>query len=145
HVPRFDGEAAAGRHGVARIHGEVEDDLIDLPRVGDDQPHTFAQMHGNFDVLPEQPAQHRFDVRHHTVEIDRLDFKDLLAAEGEELVRQGGAAASALLDQLDVAPRGVVRPEPVREMPTPADDHSQEVVEVVRDPAGQAPYGFHLL
>ena len=36
-VGGFDGEFAALRHGVAGIHGQVHDDLIDLAGIGADR------------------------------------------------------------------------------------------------------------
>src|ERR1035438_6458806 len=39
----FDGQVAARRHGIAGIDGKIEEDLVHLPRVGEDVPQAVGK------------------------------------------------------------------------------------------------------
>ena len=79
------------------------------------------------------------------VQIDDPRLHHLLPAEGEELAGQGGRAVRGFLDELDVAPERALGRELQEQELAPAGDHGQEIVEVVRDAAGEPPHRFHLL
>ena len=69
-----------------------------------------------------------------------------LAAEGQQLLRQRRRALAGLQDLADVAAQRVGARELVEhEQLRIADDHGEQVVEVVRDAAGELADGFHLL
>ena len=72
-------------------------------------------------------------------------LEHLLAAEGEELAREGGGAVGRLLDHLDAAAHRVVGLEPAEDQVGAAGDDREQVVEVVRDAARQAAHRLHLL
>jgi hypothetical protein len=64
-LPAFDAKHASVRHGVSGVHRQVEDDLLDLPRIGVDDRGTM-QVEPQFDLLAddarEQPIEPRDDV-----------------------------------------------------------------------------------
>ena len=69
----------------------------------------------------------------------------LLAAEGEQLAGQRRGAFGGAGDFLGRAAKMRLVPETFEEKFRVSGDHHQEIVEVVRDPAGQAAHGLHLL
>jgi len=77
-----------------------------------------------------------------TPQIDRRGPQRLLPREGQHALRQLGAALRCSQDRLQsrVAALRVVR----QQFRIPQDDRKQ-VVEVVRDPAGQLAHRFHFL
>ena len=102
-------------------------------------------MGGEGDVLADEAAQHRLHAAHDLVQIDDAGLHDLLPAEGEELPGQGGGPVGGLLHQLDVAAKRTLGRELEQQQLAPAGDDGEQVVEVVRDPAGEPPDRFHLL
>ena len=70
---------------------------------------------------------------------------DLLAAEVEQLLRQVARALARRLDLPDVARHPGCRRKIREDEIAVAEDGRQQVVEVVRDAAGELPDGFHLL
>jgi hypothetical protein len=70
-------------HLVARIDDEVDDHLLQLPRVGLNAREARAVDGDDFDVLADQAAQHRVHVADDVVDVQNLRLQELLAAEGE--------------------------------------------------------------
>jgi len=79
------------------------------------------------------------------VKVDHHRLEHLPAAESQELPCQNGRAMRGGLYESEVqSPRVAGRQMGQGEL-APANDHGQEVVEVVRDAARQPAQGFHLL
>ena len=70
---------------------------------------------------------------------------DLAAAEGQQLGHQIGRAVAGLGDLGDRAAREVFGREVRQRQLAVTVDHLQQVVEVVRDAAGELADGLHLL
>jgi hypothetical protein len=54
---RFEGEDSAAGHRVACVHGEVDQDLLDLAAVGVDRANLWCERAENVDVLAQQAPQ----------------------------------------------------------------------------------------
>ena len=80
---------------------------------------------------------------HVQVEQRRLD--DLLAAERQQLAREPRGARARLLNFRNVRLARIVRIEIGQQQLAVAQNHGQQIVEVVRHAAGQPSDGFHLL
>ena len=115
HVGGFKHQLAALGHGIAGVDGQVEDDLLDLARVGFHPAQVGAKEGGQLDVFADQSPQHLLGIRHHRVKVEDLGLHDLLAAEGQELLSERGGAVGGLLDFLDVAAQGVVGAQAAQE------------------------------
>ena len=77
--------------------------------------------------------------------LGRRGAEPLAAGEREQLAREGGTALGRDLDRFGRARGlGIVLGEPLECLDVPAHDH-QQVVEIVRDAAGQLPERVHLL
>jgi hypothetical protein len=144
-VAGLERQLAAFGHGVARVYGEVHDDLLQLAEVHLHASDAVAQPGHQRDVLPDQSPQHVLHLRHDAVEVQHLRLEDLLPAEGEQLAGEGGGALRRPHDLLDLrADRGV--PEGLlQDRLAAADDDPEDVVEVVGDSARQPPHCLRLL
>ena len=105
-------------------------------------------------MLAEGPAQHLRHPRDHLVEVEYLRPHHLPAGQGEQLAGEAGGPFGGLFDLRDVAAGGFPASSPVRvgrgvhflgDERHVVEDHRQQVVEVVRDPAGQLAEIFQAL
>ena len=141
----LDHEAAAARHRVARVGAQVDEDLIDAAAVGPDEAGLGRAVEGDRHVLANYGAQQRQHPQHHVAQIDRLHLDALVARERQELARELGGALGGGADVVEVAARriaGLGRGE--REI-EPRHHDQQEVVEVVRDAAGEQAHRLETL
>ena len=144
-VRRLDCQRAAVRHGVAGVDGEVQDDLLQLAGIG---LHRVALRTERTSSSTSSPIRRRsigVSTPDDRVQVEHLGRDDLLAAEGEQLTGQVGRAFAGVQDLRERLRERIARREPVDASPAVADDDRQQVVEVVRDAAGQPADGFHLL
>ncbi len=143
-VPGLDADRAALWHRVASVHHQVDEDLLDLTRISDDVA-ARRTTRCDDDIFADQAAKHRLDRRHDAVHVQHSWLQNLLPAECQQLLREGGSplrCASYLLDVLAARIRGV---EPVHDDFSVEPDHRQEIVEIVRDSSRQPADGIHLL
>ena len=102
YVRRLDGEPAALGHGVARVDGEVDEHLFDLPGVSFRRPEIDAEGSDEVDVLPDGAPEHPLHLDNDVVEVQHPWFNHLPATERQELAGQRGRAFGGLLHFLDV-------------------------------------------
>ncbi len=142
---RRDRQRSPVRHGVARVHGQVQERHLQLVGVG----HCGGEV--RLDVqLDRHPRPHRArqQVLHapdQSGHVNGLRLKGLPPREGEQALNQGLGALGGLERPID-HPLGPSIGDPsALEHVQAADDWHQEVVEVVGDAAGQLTHGVHLL
>src|SRR3954464_11412249 len=87
YVAGLNADATALLHRVAGIDDEVDQNLLELPRVGD-YVSTCATGRADADVFPNQTAQHRLDIPDHGIQVEHPRLEDLLSAEREQLSSQ---------------------------------------------------------
>ena len=102
-VARRDRQPAAVRHRVAGVHGEVDDHLLDLARVGTDDPEVRRREELELDVVAEQPLEEPTDLGEHRVQVERARLQHLPPPEREQLLRQLGCPVGGTLDLAQVA------------------------------------------
>ena len=141
----LDGERAARRHRVARVHGQVEEDLFDLGRVRVDRRHVGGRPHVQLDVLADEALEDGLETLHELVQVEDAGLQQLLAAQGQELPGERGCAIRRVRDQVDIAPLRILGGELHEQEGGPAGDDGQEIVEVVGHAAGQSAHRLHLL
>jgi hypothetical protein len=133
-------------HRVTCVDDEVEDDLLQLARVGPDAAGLGGQLGDDVDVLADQPPQHRVHPGDDLVQVDDLRLEDLLAAEGEQLARQCRRPVGGKLDLVERrGERGIAAVDLRAGDVAVAADRQQQVVEVVGDPARELADRLHLL
>lgn len=86
------------RHGVARVNGQIQDDLFDVPGVGDHKRKVWCEVKGELNLLADGPMKDFFNVSDGVVETQRPRLNDFSASEGQELVSQHTCALSGYLD-----------------------------------------------
>jgi hypothetical protein len=142
-----DGQRAARRHCVACVDGEVEQCVLELIGIRHRRPDVHVRRDRQRDLFAHCLTQEIFRRRDERVDVHRLRIERLAPREGEQsmgqprrpLGRRGGAVHEAFevgdTAVVETAPHHVER----------ADDAGQDVVEVMREAAGELADGFHLL
>ena len=137
-------EQPAVRHRVARVDRQVHDHLLDLPAI---RPHHAEPGRGHdpeCDVLAQHSTEHGAHAGQHLVEIEHRQVSHLLAAEHQELARELGGPLARPLDLRELVV-GLAGRNGREQLLAVAQDHRQQIVEVVGDAAGEAAHGLELL
>ena len=130
------------RKRVAGVDHEVDDELLDL-RSGDPDVAHVAGPHGQRDVLADQAAEHRLDLAHGLAEGEGLGRPDVPPSEGQQLAGQRARPRRTLRDRGDrFAVDRQAGVEILEAERREAADRGQDVVDVVRNAAGQLPHGL---
>ena len=104
-----------------------------------------ADVDVDLDAAADERADELGDVLDLGADIEDLRLQRLAAGEGEKLRGELGSALHRLGDRIDVAAAALLRQfAAAQEIGGGADD-GEEVVEVVRDAAGELADGLHLL
>src|SRR5262249_5128098 len=74
----FDAQQPALRHSVARIHGEIQQHLLDLAAIGFHAAKTAPERNLQLDIFADKAAQHFFDVAQDGIGIENLGLEHLL-------------------------------------------------------------------
>ena len=77
----------------------------------EDRPEIGAGAYYQFDILPDQAAEHLFHLAHGLVEVQKLGPAGLLAAEGQKPAGKIGAPFAGLLDFDHILVKRIVFPE----------------------------------
>ena len=96
-----DAQRPAVGHRVARVDGEVHDDLLELPPVGDDGDHVALRADDELQLGAEQPLEHRPHAHDGLGDVDGRRRRGALPGERQELRRQLRSATGSALDLLD--------------------------------------------
>ena len=143
---RGDGERSAGRHRVARVDGEIEQHLLELSAVGAHARQRRRSLSMSSSMCsPMMRRSIGADAAHDVAEIEHRRLQHLLAAEREQLVREIRGAIGRVdhLAEIVRGGAGLVGAHQ-RELRVAGDDRDQ-IVEVVRDAAGERADRLELL
>jgi hypothetical protein len=83
HVLRAHGEFAASGHGVARVHHQVHDHLLDLAWIGGHLAQIRSGLEDQLDVFANQALQHFGQIADQVVQSQWFGLQDLFAAEDQ--------------------------------------------------------------
>ena len=144
-VGGFDAELAAIRHGIAGVQRKIEDRGRQLARIDQCRRNRFARLEVDADEFADRRFEKLHGVDDQCVDIDTGRLQRLLARKGQQMLGQGGAAGGGIVDQLcnsgQLGPVG----HRIGQDFDRSRDHSEDVVEVVRDASGQLADRLHLL
>ena len=140
-----DGQPALAAHRVARIDGQVEQCVFHIPGVGQRVPQVGGNHRVDLDAFAQRAAQHVVHATHQPAGIDHLRRQRLASAKGQQLRGQLGAALHTGLGLGHPLLGGGLAGHLVQQQLQVAADHLQQVVEVMRNAAGQVADGLHLL
>ena len=76
------------RHGVPGVQYQVQQDLLDLPRIGLDPFQVLGLDEVEINGRVDQAFEHLAHFRTQLVQVHRLGLGNLLFAEGQQLMRQ---------------------------------------------------------
>ena len=145
HVGGLDRKLAPRGHGVARVHRQVHEHLLELPDVGPHRAHAGVEHRDQVHILPDDAPQHLLDARDHGAQVHDPGRDHLLPAEGEQLAGERRGPVRRFAHLLDVLPLRIVPAQVLEQQVAVARDHREQVVEVVRDAASQSAHRLHLL
>ena len=130
-------DPALALHGVARIGRHVDQRRLELAGIGIDEAGLGRQLHDDLDRRSEQRGEHVAQRLHALADVEHFGLQGLAPREGQQLRGQLGGARDRVRDRSDVAlPPLLAQLRPVQQVDRGAD-HGQEIVEVVRDAAGE--------
>src|SRR5580704_8748522 len=138
-------ELASVGHGIARIHGQIHDDLFNLTLVGLDASQAGVEIGAKLDVFADQAFQHLLHVLDHGIQVQYAGIHDLLPAEGQQLAGERRSTMSGLQHLVHTTTQGAVGGGTLLNNFSVTDDDSEEIVEVVSHAPGKPTYRFHLL
>ena len=144
-VAGLDRQLAALRHGIARVHREVEQGGLQLRGIDHGQPDLAFRAGFQLHLFSEGSPQQMVGFQDDLVQIDHARLQRLLSREGQQAAHEIGAAIGGLQGDLGGLAGARVCAGPFGQHVQIADDHGQEIVEVVGDAAGQLADAFHLL
>lgn len=127
-----------------RVERQVRQQLLDLHGVREHERLASAGIHHELDARPDQQRDAPPRRADRLVQIERHRLQNLLSAERQQLPRQPRATRCRQLDR-SYAVALLAVGQRLRQQAAVRADHREEVVEVLRDPAGQPPDGLHLL
>src|SRR5262249_43423250 len=143
-VESTDADDAAVRHRVARVGGQVDQNLVDLARVHLHRVQISFEFNPQRNVFTGQTPQHALHSQDDTVEVDGAGPHHLAPAEGEQLLSQRGRPFRRVADFLDDLSLGSAI-QGVLQHFGGAANYSEQIVEIMSDASGQPADGFHLL
>jgi hypothetical protein len=139
-----DGEDAAIGHGVAGIHAEVQQHLMDLCRVAHDRPEFVRENHPHLDVFKEGIVGDVFDLLDEVTELNHRASAFNAAGEGKNLshhVRATLRTSPQDGEQLGAAGIWEAQGQHLQQH----HDGTENVVQVVGNTAGERADAFHPL
>ncbi len=136
---------SAGPQRIAGIERQVEQNLAELRGVGEDAPGGGGEGDDELDVFADKAAQEILGGRDDQVERNGSRVRRLLAGEGEELLREGGALFASLADFFNVAAKRVGGIELGEQQIAVEQEAGEEIIEIVGDASGEAADDLHFL
>ena len=141
---RFEAQFAAAIHRVARIDRQVEQGHFHLVAVGHDAGAWRRDGEVQADAGTERGGDEFLHAFEEQLHVERAQVEGLVAREGQQLAGELGAALAGAARHLGAAFGHLVLRHQQDQVHA-ALHHVEQVVEVVRDAAGQAPDRLHLL
>src|ERR1700733_12768352 len=84
YVRRLDRQLAAVRHGISRVHRQIDDRYFQLVRIDIGPPETGRHHRFNGDLLADRSMQQIRHAGHQTAEVDRLGGERLVSRKWPE-------------------------------------------------------------
>src|ERR1700680_2599979 len=129
---------------MARVHHEVHQHLLELARIGVDRSDFWIERYLELDVLSDQAAKHVLEVADYGVDVHHPRLHHLLPAEREQLSGETGRTVGGSRYLPHIFTAGVGQVDAIQQHGAVTHYHREEVVEVVRDSAGELSDRLHL-
>ena len=141
----FENEFSASRHGIARVHSQVENDLVQLARVNLDDRGRTTRYHRDLDIISHERADKFHNVFESSIQVDQLGLQARFPSEGQQLACEGSAALDGFANIAYVLTRVASGIDAVAKQFGAGGDDAEDVIEIVCNPACQPADSFHLL
>ncbi len=135
-IGEIDEQLAAAFHGVARIDGQIEKHQLDLGAVDQGGPQAGGEAGLDLDGASQRTFHQIHHADHGPLEIGRAGFQLLPAREGQQLAGQRSAALGGQSGRFEAAADLVLLDHVEHEIDI-AQDHHQQIVEIMGDARGQ--------
>ena len=136
----------AVRHGIAGIQRQVQDGILELSVVGEYRRNVLIHMDMDGNVLAQGSAQHVAQIGNQMAQVQGFGVQILPSREGEQAFGQRGTAFDRPQNRVGHRLQAFVPiGQQVADQFGIGHDDRENVVEVVRDAAGQLADGLHLL
>src|SRR5207244_2766545 len=96
----IDGEFPSVRHCIPGIHDQIQDYLLHLNRINLYLAQTIINRGQDYDMFPDQAANHLVHTPKSVPEIDHPWLQDLFSAECQQLPGSVGRAVGSVLNLL---------------------------------------------
>ena len=130
-----DRQPASVGHRISGVECEVDQNLLERGGIGLDRKRRDGRLGGEIDVLADQTSEQFLDHEHDLVQVEHLRRHHLLAAEGEQLLRQGCRLLARGLDLREIQAHRVRIAQMTSGQARVPQDRRQKIVEVVGDAA----------
>src|SRR5690606_13014847 len=127
------------------IYRQVEQDLFQVPDVCGNIGELRLQVCRQGDVFTQGALEDTFDALDYRIQLEEVRLNDASTTKGEELTCEICGAIRSCQHLLEVASATVVIGQLGEQQLAVALDHTEQVVEVVRDASSQTSHRFHLL
>ena len=144
-VARLDGELAVPLHGVARIDRQIQEGVLHLNRVDVGVPQAPGDDGLDLHPVAQRPAKDVVRAADQAAEIDDLRRERLPSSESQQLRGEFRAARDGGDRRLQALVGARIAGDVAAKQLQIAADDLQDVVEVVRDAAGELADRLHLL
>src|SRR6185436_10305205 len=143
-VARHNSEFSAAGHRILGVDSEIDQRQLQFGWIDVDCRRVLCSMACDLDRAPEHRLQKIQEPGDSLLHQDPLRLQRLLAGESEDLPSELRAGADGTLDRLELLALNQIGIQVSKQVEIVADNHHQ-VIEIVRNPAGEAPHRFELL
>ena len=140
----LDDQLAAIRHGVAGVEGQIEDRGGKLIGIDDRRASLVFEYGFDLDMLAERALQQFCGVDDQRIDVGYPRLERLLAGERQQMLGEVGAARRGFVDHSRDGGKLRLALDRIGQDFDRSRDHGQDIVEVVRDAAGELADRFHL-
>src|SRR5262249_10560276 len=84
----LDQQASPTRHGVARVHRKIDDDLFDHAPIAKNRGRILRAINFQLNMFAQKLAKHRTQAADDFSKLDVAKLQELLAAEHEQLTNK---------------------------------------------------------
>ncbi len=145
HVCGGNADGAATRHRVLGVDRQVENRIFELAGIRECAREVGIEQDPDVDLLAQRALHQLAHSGDELVAVDLDRIKRLAPPKGEQALGEFGTALTGLHDQIGEPLKIVARFEFLGQELGIADDHGEQVVEIMRDAAGKLPGRFHFL
>ena len=144
--PGRDRDASRALERIAGVDRQVQHHVVELVGIGDRDQRRLRQVQQQLDVLADRLAEQRRDGFDACADIERHRVERLLARECQHALGQRGRAQGRAHAQVHVARNALqaLALQRSADHVERTDDAGEQIVEIVRDAAGQLAQRIHL-